>query len=154
MANPTQIRPTRIIPQNGGNEDLAPLLAPNPKAKPSKIVTITKAGGRGVLKMLGWMIETALFIGVALALVSYFWGTTTINATLDGKPVKTQVWIDGQYVGDTPYVKRLGFGEFDIEIFPPDGVDTNETQWNATFWSVVRGLDIEEDFTTATVDDQ
>ena len=100
--------------------------------------------GRLLWSAIKWVAPFAVVYG----LVWYFFGETTVTATLDDKTVKAQVWIDGDFVGDTPYTTRLGFGRFEINVLPPEGSDTNESEQRATLWSVVIGQKVPADFTS------
>lgn len=130
-------RPVPVVPV-GAPEVSRVVAAPSPNTKANA------SFGRFVLHLAVWLVMPAVVVGAFY----YFFGETNVKATLDGRPVHAQVWIDGKYVHDTPYTTRLGFGEFKIEVFPPDGSDTDTSQETLMFWSIVRGTDFTADFET------
>lgn len=141
-------RPVERSPANrGGDRKSVRVVSEQAEAKPRQPIVIPwfiGAFGRGLWAVAKWIAPIVAIYGIAW----YLFGETTITATLDDKPVKTQVWIDGDFVGDTPYTTRLGFGRFEVNVLPPENNDTNESEWRITMWSVVLGKDIPADFTS------
>lgn len=78
----------------------------------------------------------------------YFFGVSHITASLDGKPIKASVKIDGRVVGKTPYETRFWPGEYTIEVQEPkatlSGLQYN--QWE--LWTFFLGKDMEAEFYT------
>ena len=140
----TPVRPTRVLrnfPPAQTHAVVREEVATSPEPK---------GFGRFIFQVVTWPIPLAVVI-VAIWL---FLGGTTVTATLDNKPVHAQVWIDGKYVADTPYTTRFGFGDFKIEVFPPDGSDADTSQETVWFWSVVRGVNFNADFETIDPNEQ
>lgn len=98
-----------------------------------------------------WVISTVVIFLAGSALIYALFGKSTIDATLDDKPTKAQVWVNGDYVGDTPYTAYLGFDAMKIEILPPADVDVNEEKFTSEVDGMMYniGAHITADFTTA-----
>lgn len=92
------------------------------------------------------LLAKLAFFGAVYFVLWYFFGTTTVTATADGKPIHAVVKIDGKRVGRTPYSDRLGFGQFSIEVFPPKYGEWRESVYTASLWSVVIGQDVKINF--------
>ena len=85
------------------------------------------------------ILSAALWVGT-----SYFYGTTSIICSVDGKPVKGAiVEIDGKYAGDTPFTIRLEPGAHSVAVLPPENVLTNEIEmdWNVIMFAEGQVLD-------------
>lgn len=99
---------------------------------------------RSVLGVVWWIVK---FVASSLLLTAVLWyvfGERTVTATLNGKPAVSQVWIDGTYVGDTPYVFRPPLAHsITVEVLPPDDADASEASytWTAKPWTIL-GVDV------------
>ncbi len=94
-----------------------------------------------------WVISTVAFVGIGWSVIWYFFGTTTVTAEMDGKPITANVLINGEVVGKTPYETRLYPGFYSFEVEKPKaatGVYLNE--WGG--FTVALGFDMNADFTT------
>ena len=98
-----------------------------------------------------WTFYVARFLALsalATGAIWYFFGTTSINASLDGRHVKAQVFVDGDYAGDTPLKKLFAPGTHEVVIIQPDGSDTEQGEWDYTMMMFNLGASINAEFTT------
>jgi hypothetical protein len=90
------------------------------------------------------LVSLAIMATLAYGILIWMAGTTKINGTSNGENIPCKVYIDGKYVGETPFEKRLGPGSFSIKVEPPPGYEP--ASYNHRFWTVGRGDDIFAEF--------
>jgi hypothetical protein len=119
----------------------------SPSSAPQEVGSdLVRAAGR----CLAWFAKSAAWFVLLSGAIYYFCGETSITATLDGKPVACQVFVNDEYLGDTPLAIRLPFDATSISIIQPDDADTNEAEFTSRFRGGLYniGSDVEADFTS------
>lgn len=93
-------------------------------------------------KVLGFLLSVAVAAMIYLIVVIGILGSTTIRTKFQGQDIPCKVYIDDEYVGETPFSKRLGPGTATIRIEPPPGYAKLGTWYSG---SLGRGQDIDEE---------
>lgn len=79
---------------------------------------------RTAVRFIAGLCKFVILSAIASAILSYtlyyFLGKTSITTEFEGKSIVSEVWVNGEHVGDTPFEGHLGaWGNFDISIIPP-----------------------------------
>jgi hypothetical protein len=83
-----------------------------------------------------------VFFGVVLGLFFVNFGETKVTASFEGSVIDgARVYLDGKYVGKTPYVTRLMPGSHTIKVLPPYGYDTDLVSETIQLFTFGRGID-------------
>lgn len=93
-------------------------------------------------KVLSFFSSVAVVVVIYLIVVIGILGSTTIRTKFQGQDIPCRVYIDDEYVGDTPFSKRLGPGTATIRIEPPPGYAKLGTWYSG---SLGKGQDIDEE---------
>ncbi len=88
---------------------------------------------RSILKVLIPIVLASVIIGFVL----WRFGVTQIGcADGAGAKIVCKVYIDNEYVGETPFKKRLWIGSYSIKVEPPAGYDPLNQTWSVFAWGV------------------
>ncbi len=72
---------------------------------------------------------------------------TSITSILDGEPLKgATVEVNGEIVGETPYVGIFEPGKYYIKVFPPKDIDCIEAEYSFELTAGIEGADIKAVF--------
>lgn len=93
-------------------------------------------------KVLGLLSTVAIMAAIYLIVVIGVFGTTTVRTKFQGQDVPCKVYVNDEYVGETPFSKRLGPGAVTIRIEPPSGYEKPRI-WHQ--WSAGVGHDFDEE---------
>ncbi len=106
------------------------------------------------MKAIRYILTVFAMVTIVWGAIWYFYGKTRVSATFDGAPLKgALVYVDGKWVGRTPYETRLNPGYHKIEVKPPQGYEPAQREFTLYMFSVALGTDFKASFDPQEIPD-